>query len=423
MAKIVLPEISVWSTSRIILATLMVLLIAAGFWLLYQIRWVVFIFFIALVIGTALKPVVDWLRQQGVSQILSMVLVYVLLLVILIGFVVLLVPTLVEQGVMFVNEIPTYYSQFRTMLTNSSSLVLQQLFWRLPPELPIAAFSQPAEQEATDTMVQNLSSLGLFFKGTSMVIATLMLSFYWLLEGPRALQIFMLMIPIRRRDHVRELIKAIEAKVGGYLRGQIILCVVVGGMNLVAYTLIGLPDVLILALFAGVMEILPIIGPVLGAVPAILIAATIGFDKVIWVIVAMLIIQQLENAFLLPRVMNSSVGVHPIGTLLALFALGSVLGVWGAILAVPVGAIIQLLLDRYIFEPALLKEEESIGRDEFSLLRYEAQELARDVRRQARHKGTSDYEESLDHLEEEIEAMVADLDHILAHSKAAEVTL
>ncbi|NIT60791.1 MAG: AI-2E family transporter, partial [Aliifodinibius sp.] len=99
MAKIVLPEISVWSTSRIILATLIVLLIAAGFWLLYQIRWVVFIFFIAVVIGTALKPVVDWLRRQGVPQILSMVLVYVLLLVILIGFVVLLVPTLVEQGV------------------------------------------------------------------------------------------------------------------------------------------------------------------------------------------------------------------------------------------------------------------------------------------------------------------------------------
>lgn len=76
----------------------MVLGIAVGFWLLYQIRWVLFIFFIAVIIGTALKPVVHWLRQQGVPQILSMVLVYVLLSVILIGFVVLLVPTLVEQA-------------------------------------------------------------------------------------------------------------------------------------------------------------------------------------------------------------------------------------------------------------------------------------------------------------------------------------
>ena len=102
-----------------------------------------------------------------------------------------------------------------------------------------------------------------------------------------------------------------ETKVGFYIAGQGILCLVIGIMALVAYRLIGLPNALVLALIAGVLEAVPMIGPLLGAIPAALVALSIAPDKLIWVIVATVVIQQLENSLLVPRVMRKRWGSIP----------------------------------------------------------------------------------------------------------------
>ncbi|MBK9054147.1 MAG: AI-2E family transporter [Chloroflexi bacterium] len=103
-------------------------------------------------------------------------------------------------------------------------------------------------------------------------VAILLLAFHWTLDGPRTIQSLLLLLPMGQRDSGRELVTAIETKVGAYLVGQGILCLVIGIMALVAYWLIGLPYVLVLAFVAGVMEAIPFIGPFLGAVPAVLVA-------------------------------------------------------------------------------------------------------------------------------------------------------
>jgi hypothetical protein len=207
-----------------------------------------------------------------------------------------------------------------------------------------------------------------------------------------------------------------EAKVGSYIVGQGILCLIIGAMALIAYLLIGLPNAFVLALIAGVFEAIPMIGPLLGAVPAALVALSIGPDKLIWVIVATIVIQQLENSLLVPRVMRTAVGVNPFVTLLALFAFSSLFGIAGALMAIPMAAIIQLLLDRFVFHPAVMDPEVSAGRDYASRLRYEAQDLAQDLRKQARlEKGGSDLRiKQIDHVMDEIEGITTDLDSLLA---------
>ena len=212
-----------------------------------------------------------------------------------------------------------------------------------------------------------------------------------------------------------------STKVGFYIAGEGVLCLSIAIMALVAYLLIGLPNALVLALVAGVMEVVPLVGPLLGAIPAAVVALAIAPSKLVWVIVATLIIQQLENAVLVPRVMRKAVGVNPFVSLLAIFAFGSLFGFAGALMAVPIAAIIQILLDRFVFQPAAMEPEVSADRDYASRLRYEAQDLAQDLRKQARlKKGGSDLRvKQIDQVMDEIETITTDLDALLAQAGAA----
>jgi hypothetical protein len=157
----------------------------------------------------------------------------------------------------------------------------------------------------------------------------------------------------------------------------------------------------------------PVIGPILGAVPAIFVAYTVGPEKVLWVLLATVIIQQFENNFLVPRVMKRSVGVNPLVTLMALTTFGTLFGILGAIVAIPLAAIIQLLLDRFVIDTAVPDEKTIPGRDKISVLRYDVQELTKDIRKAIREKEIAADHEA-DEVEDTIEAIAADLDSTLA---------
>jgi hypothetical protein len=190
---------------------------------------------------------------------------------------------------------------------------------------------------------------------------------------------------------------------------------VIGVMALIAYLLIGLPNALVLALVAGALEAVPMIGPLLGAVPAAFVALSLGPDKLIWVIVATTVIQQLENSLLVPRVMSKAVGVNPFVTLLAFFAFSSFFGIAGALMAIPMAAIIQLVLNHFVFHPTTTEPEVSTGRDYASRLRYEAQDLADDLRKQARLKkrGSDLRVKQIDQVMDDIETITTDLSALL----------
>lgn len=253
-------------------------------------------------------------------------------------------------------------------------------------------------------------------------IVVLVLAYYWTIDGPRIIQSFLLLVPQEKREKIGELISAIEDRVGRYLIGQAVLCLVIGVLALIAYLIIGLPNAFVLALVAGLLEAVPIIGPLLGAVPAAIVALSIAPDKLIWVIVATIVIQQLENSLLVPRVMSKAVGVNPFVTLLALFAFSSFFGIAGALMAIPLAATIQLILNHFVFHPTVTEPDVSTGRDHVSRLRYEAQELAQDLRKQTRvrKRGTDLGIKQIDQVMDEIETITTDLDALLAQTSPAD---
>ncbi len=397
-------------------ATLVLVCVALGFWLLYRYYQVAFILFVAIMLGTVIRPIVNWLYRRGIPRVVGVLIIYALLLAFFIGFILLLFPLVFDQGSAIVSGIPEYYQNLRTWLVNSPNQLLVGINQFLPDALPGFDSVHQTDPELLASAEQALGVVTTSAKVVFFTIVILLLAFHWSLDGTRTIQSLIHLLPISHREGIFELITAMESKIGYFIAGQGALCLVVGVLALIAYLIIGLPNALVLALVAGALEAVPMVGPTLGAIPAGLIALSISPTMLLWVIVATVIIQILENNLLVPRIMSKAVGVNPFVSLLAIFAFSSLFGVAGALMAIPIAAILQLLLERFVFRPADLIPEDSIGRDITSRLRYEAKDLEQDLQKQVRLKkgGSALRVKQIDKVMDEVEALTTDLDALLS---------
>ena len=400
-----------WSTRQVVTATLFVVAVSLGFWLLYRFRLVLFILFIAIVLGTAIRPAVQWLNRRGVPRPAGVMLMYLLIFLVLIGFVSLVIPLITREAAQIAANVPDYYQGLRSAMIGSSSRLIRILGFQLPPQLFFFLQQEQSGGETLDRVTQSFLVAGLIARSLFVALAVFLLGFYWTLDSERVIRTLLLLFPRKRREDTRELIAEVESRLGNFIRGQSILVLAVGILSLVAYLIIGLPYALVLALFAGIMEAVPIIGPTLGAIPAVFVALALDSSKIVWVVLATVVIQGLENYLLVPRVMGKSVGVSPFVIILSLAAFTSLIGLPGALLAIPMAAILQIVLDRLVFsEP--VEEKNVSGRDYFSMLRLEAQNLTRDIRMQLRQKETPT-DDRTDQIEDQIELITRDLDELL----------
>lgn len=341
-----------WTTSQVVLATLFVVCVFLMFWLLYRLREVLFLFFVAIVVGTAIRPAVDWLHRRGIARGTGIIIIYILIAALAVGFMAMILPLLADQATEISRTVPEYYANFRSALISSGNRLLQNIGWRLPSELTVLMRRDPDSNQVMDQVGQTLFYTNLIVKGILGTLAIFLLAYYWTQESNFVVRALLRVVPPQRKKNIREFLQLAEIKLGGYVRGQGLLCVAVGVAAFIAYVSIGLPYTLVLAIFAGVMELIPIFGPALGAIPAFLVALSIDPSKAIWVVVATAVIQMLENAVLVPRIMKHSMGVNPIIILLSLIAFSSVFGFVGALLALPLAAIIQLLVGRVVLTAA-----------------------------------------------------------------------
>lgn len=407
-----------WQPRRVIVGTLTVLAVVFAFGLFLRFYPVIFILFVGIVLSIAIAPLTDWLHRHRLPLPVAVIAVYVLMLLVLIGFFVLVAPLLYEQVTTIAGNIPRYYQTLRNSMAGSSIILIRGLAFQAPAQLslqPESAQGVVAGSMLDLTLLINNLSSALFI-----VVSVLVLAYYWTLNGERTLRALLLRVPMESRENLRQIIDTMEGKVGAFLRGQAVLCLSVSGAMLAALLIIQMPYALSLALLAGMFEAIPILGPTLGAIPALLVALATAPDKVIWVLVAVILIQQLESNVLIPRVMDKSVGVNPVVTILSIIAFGLLLGLPGTLLAIPLAAIIQVVVSYVVFEPPepLPKEE---GRGRASVLRYEAQQLRQDVRKQLRQKDEI-VDGQADRIEDLIESIVSDVDSLLEDRSNVETT-
>jgi len=345
-------EATTWTTNQVALATLFVVCVFLIFWLLYSLRVVLFIFFVAIVLGTAIRPAVEWLHRRGISRSTGIIIIYILIGGLLSGFVAMVFPLLADQTTEISQNLPRYYTNFRGALITSGNRLLQTIGWQIPAQLSVLTSRTADSEEVIDQVAQTFLYTNLVLRGILSTLAIFLLAYYWTQEGNLVLRALLRIFPPQRKKEMREFMQQAEIKIGGYVRGQGLLCLAIGLIAFIAYLLIGLPYALVLAIFAGVMEMVPVFGPALGAIPALLVALSIDPGKAVWVVVATILMQALENTVLVPRIMKNALGVNPIMVLLSLIAFSSVFGFAGALLALPLAAIIQLLVSRVVLSTA-----------------------------------------------------------------------
>ena len=182
------------------------------------------------------------------------------------------------------------------------------------------------------------------FGGIVGFLTILIVTFYLLVDSWNLHSTFLRLFPARQRARVDAVTRAITVKVSAWLGGQLFLGAIIGLTSVIGLWLMGIPFFYVLALISAVGEMIPVVGPILAAIPAIAVAATVSYQKVLMVVIFFVVQQQFENHVLVPKVMSRQVGVSAVTVIVAILIGGKMLGILGALLAVPTAAILQVLL-------------------------------------------------------------------------------
>lgn len=313
---------------RTIIFTVLLLLFL---WLLYVIRDIILLLFLSLLVMTMFDPLVKKLGKlkipRGPSILISYILVFIILGIIVGG----IIPPLVSETGSLIAGLPGYLANLN-VTPAVSDRVITEILTKL------------------GTFPGQLLKVGVsLFSNVFGTITVLVFAFYMLLSREKLDEQLGAFFGEERKKDFGEFIDELEKRLGGWARGQLFLMFLVGAANFVGLTLLKIPYALPLALLAGVLEIIPYLGPVIAAVPAAIIGFGISTPIGLVVIFMFIVIQQIEAHFLVPRVIQKSAGLSPIVTLLALAIGARLAGVPGALISVPAVIALQVVVKRYLF--------------------------------------------------------------------------
>ncbi len=329
--------------SEIARASIMLLAVLVGAYLLWRIQEVLFVMFLAILLATAIQPIVDRLRRGPFTRGSGVLVVYTAIVLALGLPLYVFVPSLSAQAGDLVDQLPERIDALRSYAMDLQPRPLRDAALAGMTRMGEAAAHPAAAAE--DRIVEAGATA---VQGVLRFLSVFVLALYWLLERASIKRVLLRAVPMNRAREVNEIWLEVEEKLGGWVRGQLLLMLAIGVMAGVGFLVIGLPNPALLGVAAGLFEIVPMIGPFLAFAPAVLTALTVDPSKALIVLGYAVVIQQIESNVLLPRVMGRTVGVSPLTVLLGILV-GSVLaGLPGAFLAVPVAAAIQVILAHFL---------------------------------------------------------------------------
>lgn len=341
-------NISPGRRNRILLWLALGVLVGAMVW---AAREVLLPYILGLIMAYILLPVVNWLdrhmparlRTWRLARVLAILLVYLVLAGILVGLLAFVVPLMVEQIEVLVQNWPQLVGRVQDWGSRGWGWYVETIppAWRQTIETSLKGLAGDALASVQNGLVRTFRTV---FGTISFVIGLVVIPFwlfYILHDESRVKAGAIQALPQQFRPDARCMALLIDDVLSAYLRGQLLLCLFVGGMATVALLIIGVPFAPLLGLVAGITEILPYVGPILGAIPAVIVALFADPGSVVWVVVAFVAIQQVENLVLVPRISGGSVRLHPALVMVVLVIGNEAAGLWGMILAVPITAVIR----------------------------------------------------------------------------------
>lgn len=301
--------------------------------------------FSGIVIAEGARPPVSWLERRRFPRPLAILLVLFVVIAVLGGLGWLIFAPLVAQVAGLIDDIPHFVAIARHALDSYQSFLHDNAQARsLLAQIP-ARLSSFLESKLGLLIEAPLFLVGLISNAFLLVL----LAFFWLTASQRLAAFTISLAGPKQAVRARELLDDLSTKIGGYVRGVLVNMIVIGVLSFAGVALLGVPYALLLGVIAALTESIPIVGPLLGGSAAVLVASlALGPQKALEVAVLYLVIQQIEGNTLVPYVMNRAVALHPLAIVVALVIGSALLGVPGAILAVPTAAIVQVLVLRVV---------------------------------------------------------------------------
>lgn len=321
--------------------TLFVVLLLA--YVMIQVQLVLILTLLALVFATVIERPVQLLEARRVPRGVAILAVYAGIIgsLVLLGFA--LAPSINSEAATFREEIPDQLRELRSDWRGSDNPILDGPGAQfLSTGINLIEGNEEPDQQATLTAVTSVGG------GIVGLLALLAIAFYYLMEKPLLRRLVLTEVSPAARPRVTRIWDNVEAKVGGWIRGQLTLCLIIGVSATIGYGLLDIKFWPLLGLWAGITEIIPIIGPWLGGIPAVAVALTLSPEKALLVVGFILLLQFMENTVLVPRVMRGTVGLTPLTVFVAVLAGTEFIGPAGAILAIPIAALIQVLITDYL---------------------------------------------------------------------------
>ncbi|MDP8908507.1 MAG: AI-2E family transporter [Chloroflexota bacterium] len=312
----------------------LLLLTLGVIWLLFKLWPVLILLVVSGMLTVALMPFVDWMIRKGLTRGNAVVIVAALLVLVIGLFGLVVVPSVINQGRDVAERMPEIRADAAAFLRERGQHEL----------------ARQAEQFRFADVVQGDDVVNTSRRAVEILISVLsviVLTIYMLLDARRIERFFYFMTPDHWHEHVRNLLPALRTTVGGYIRGQALTSGAIAIFTFVVLTVAGVPNALGLAILAGVVDIIPLIGAILAIVPAVLAALIVSTEAAMIVGVALIIYQEFENRILIPKVYGSTLRLPGIAVLVAVLVGAELAGIMGVLLALPGAAAIRVFIMYY----------------------------------------------------------------------------
>ncbi len=316
----------------------MILFIVIGFWFAYLLKDLLLVVLTAVVFASAIEPATVWLVRRGFPRVIGVVMIYLAVVLLIVSFFYFFLPPLMNEATDFFKALPSYFETLQISPDNNPFVSIEGA--------PIGERLLQVQNvlKASSTGIWN--AVNIVFGGIMSFVLIMVLSFYFAVQENGLDDFLRLVTPPKHYAYMLDLWKRAQAKIGRWLQGQILLSLIVGVMVYIGLLLLGIPYALLLAITASVLELIPVFGSILSAVPAVMLAFIgSGASMAFLVIVLYVVVNQLEGNIIYPLVVQKVLGVPPIVIILAIIAGAQLAGFLGVLIAVPVAAAVQVWID------------------------------------------------------------------------------
>jgi predicted PurR-regulated permease PerM len=317
----------------------------------YKLGRIITPFLMAIVIAYILNPTVMRMERKGISRGVSILLMYLGVFLLIVSSSVFFIPNLISNTKELMVTLPEIIDKYQTMFNNFVSIIRSS---RWSEDIKSVLFREiqnnatAAQNYITDVLSRSLTTLIGAVTLISDLFLAMIIAYYFIKDKELFKSGFLFLVPRKWRNGLIKTGREVNSILANFVQGQLLTALIIGLLETIGLIIVGVKYSFVLGIIGGIANVIPYFGPVIGAIPAVALALIQSPVKALWTALVFIIIQQLDNSFISPKIIEGRLGLHPVTTILAVLVGGQFFGILGMLISVPIAAVLKVLIKRTI---------------------------------------------------------------------------